>query len=180
MRYLIGFLGIIAILILIIVLIVRGGGSGTAPGEIDLADYLTSTSQVRYTIDERVQADQTHEVTRISVNQNEATLDIMQGYEGHIVKSKTYLNNSPAYAAFLMALKRSGYTEGNHNKDVQDERGFCPLGKRYVYELFDDGKQVQRLWNTSCGDAGTFRGKSSTIQKLFELQIPDYDDLTDS
>jgi len=108
MRYLIGFLGIIAILILIIVLIVRGGGGSTkGPGSVDLADYLTSSSQVRMTIDGPVSASETHQAVRISVNQNEATIDIIRGYEGNVDVSKTYPMNPNSYAAFMISLKQS-------------------------------------------------------------------------
>ena len=179
MRYLIGFLGVVAILILIIVLIVRGGGNSGGSDNIDLADYLTSTSQVRFTLDGQVSASETHYVSRISVNQNEATIDIMQGYEGDVIRSRTYPMNQNSYAAFLLSLKRAGFTVGNTDRDLRDERGFCPLGSRFIYELYDDGRLTTRFWNTSCNNKeGTYKGNTPLTQQLFQLQIPAYGELT--
>lgn len=178
MRYLIGFLGVIAIIILIIVLFVRGGGGPETPA-IDLADYTTSTSEVVFINDGPVSATQTHDVIKITVNQSEATMDVIKGYEGQVVNSRTYPMNPNAYAAFLLSLKRAGYTIGNDNADLKDERGYCPTGDRYIYELNDNGGEVSRFWNTSCGDRyGTFKGQAPLIRDLFRMQIPDYDQLT--
>lgn len=183
MRYVIGFIGIIAILVLIIVLIVRGigggGGGSNQSKSIDLADYETATSQVIYTTEGPVSASQTHDSIRIAVDQSEATIQIIQGYEDKVTRSKTYPMNSSSYAAFLLSLKHAGFTLGDDNPDFKDERGYCATGDRYIYELKDNDEQVQRYWNTSCDSSqGTFKGKSGTVDELFSLQIPDYDDLT--
>jgi hypothetical protein len=178
MRFILGFLGIIAILILIIVLIVRGGGDNGGSKAIDLADYITSSSQVQLTKDGTVSAAQTHASIRISVTENEATLTVVKGYEGQIVRSKSYANNPNSYTNFMLSLKRAGYTLGDANKDFQDERGRCALGTRFIYELNNDGRRVQRYWSTSCDKTATFKGNPGLVQRLFELQIPDYDSLT--
>ncbi|HET8709516.1 MAG TPA: hypothetical protein VFL85_04530 [Candidatus Saccharimonadales bacterium] len=180
MRYVIGFIGVIAILVLIIVLIVRGlGGGGGGSKQIDLADYETATSQVIYTIEGPVSATQTHDEVRISVDQSEATIDIIKGYEDDVTHSKTYPMNPSSYTSFLLSLKHAGYTNGNSDPAVKDERGYCPTEDRYVYELKDNGEEVQRFWNTSCDyGLGTFNGKSSLIEDLFRAQVPDYDTLT--
>lgn len=179
MRYVIGFVGIIAILILIIVLILRGAGGGggeNGPKNIDLADYATATSQVIYTIDGPVSSNQTHNSVRIAVDQDESTIEAIEGYEGHVIRSRTYPMNSSAYTAFLLSLKHAGYTIGDTNPDLKDERGYCPTDDRFIYELKDNDEEVQRFWNTSCDySQGTFKGKSSLIEDLFKLQIPDYD-----
>jgi hypothetical protein len=179
MRYLIGFLGVIAIIILIIVLFVRGGGPETPA--IDLADYTTDTSEVVLINDGPVSASQTHDVVKITVNQTEATINVIKGYEGQVVASKSYPMNPNAYAAFLLSLKHAGYTIGNENADLKDERGYCPTGDRYVYELNDNGGEVLRFWNTSCSNnLGTFKGQASLIRQLFRMQIPDYNPLTNN
>lgn len=182
MRYVIGFIGIIAILILIIVLIVRGiggGGSGSESKNLDLSDYETATSQVIYTTEGPVSASQTHNTIRVAVDQSEATIDVLEGYEGKVLHSKTYPMNNSAYESFLLSLKHAGYTTGNSDPSVKDERGYCPTGERYVYELKDNDEEVQRYWNTSCDyGQGTFKGQSGLIEELFKAQIPDYDAIT--
>lgn len=181
MRYVLGFLGIIAIIILVIVLIVRGSGGGGQSNSksIDLADYATSTSQTVLTVDGPVAASQTHESIKVFVDQSQATVQVIQGYEGDVIHSKSYPMNANSYAVFLLSLKRAGYTLGNSDPSVKDERGYCPTGERYIYELKDNDKTVQRYWNTSCdAKQGTFKGQADLIRQLFSMQIPDYDDIT--
>jgi hypothetical protein len=178
LRYLIGFLGIIALIILVIVLIVRAGsGSGTGPKAIDLADYITSTSEVSLTIDGPVSADQTHRSIKISVDERRATAELINGYEGQVQDTKTYTTNENLYANFLLSLKRAGFIVGLSDENLKDERGYCPTGLRYVYELKDNDKEVRRLWSTSCGRDSTFKGTGETVRALFQKQIPDYDTL---
>ncbi len=178
LRYLIGFLGAITILILIIVLIVRGGGNN-APQLVDLADYTTSSSQVVFINDGPVSASQTHDVVKITVNQSETTIDVIKGYEGQVVDSRTYPMNPNSYAAFLLSLKHANFNLGDTNSNLSDERGYCPTGDRYVYQLKDGESNVLRFWNTSCGTKfGTFKGQGPLIRQLFRMQIPDYDSLT--
>jgi hypothetical protein len=179
MRYIIGFLGVIAVLILVIVLIVRGGGDSAKSADIDLADYLTSSSQVRYTVDGQVSASETHYISRVIIDESEARIEVIRGYQDDIIRSRTYPMNPSSYAAFMLSLKRANYTVGNTDSDFRDERGYCPIGSRYIYELYDDGKQTQRFWNTSCDEKlGTFKGNAPLVRQLFELQIPAYGELT--
>ncbi|MEO6513249.1 MAG: hypothetical protein ABIR37_01060 [Candidatus Saccharimonadales bacterium] len=178
LRYLIGFLGIIALIILVIVLIVRaGGGSTVGPKAIDLADYITNSSEVSLTIDGPVSADQTHHSIHITVDENRATAELIKGYEGQIEDSKSYATNENSYANFILALKHAGFTVGNTGDSLKDERGYCATGVRYVYQLKDNGKEVRRFWNTSCGRDGTYKGMGELTRTLFQQQIPDYDEL---
>jgi hypothetical protein len=180
MRYFIGFLGIVAILIFIIVLIVRGGGNpAEGPKAINLADYATSSSQVVLTIDGPVAASQTHQSVKVFVDQSQTTIELIQGYEGQVINSKSYSMNPNSYAVFLLSLKHAGFVLGDTNPDLNDERGYCPEGSRFIYELQDNNKQLQRYWNTSCGaKQGTFKGQGPIIRKLFKVQVPDYDEIT--
>lgn len=114
---------------------------------------------------------------RISVGADQSTIEIYQGYQNNVIQRKTYSNNSTSYAQFLRALQLVGYTRGSSDPNKKDERGFCPDGERYVFEIVADGSDTQRYWSTSCGGQGNFGGSASRVRLLFRQQIPDYDEL---
>jgi hypothetical protein len=109
----------------------------------------------------------------VTVGRDANTIEVIQGYEGQVIKAKTYPNNSEAYANFLRALQLLGYTRGVDDPKLSDERGYCPSGNRYVYEIISGAADVQRYWIGTCG-VGTFKGNSQSIRSLFRKQIPDY------
>lgn len=182
MRYFIGFLVTIGLIILLIVLLFGGGGSDNKSKvpttSKALASYAATDAEVRLTIDGPVNANQLHQQVRITVGKDKAVFEQLQGYNGSVVNTKSYANSQAAYDVFLRSLSYAGFTRGNTSKDAQDERGFCPMGIRYVYELFQAGTDIQRYWSTSCGKPKTYEGIPSLTHSLFRAQIPDYDTLT--
>ena len=180
MKYFLGFLGVIALVILVFVLIVRGfsGRGDKAPKtETTLADYTDTTTVMRFTAEGPVTANPNYSEIRITVGRDANTIEIIRGYEGQVIKAQTYPNNSDAYGEFLHALQLLGYTKGEENPQLADERGYCPSGTRYVYEIISGGADVQRYWIGTCG-VGPFKGSSQSIRALFRKQIPDYDKFT--
>jgi len=173
MRYFIAALVGMGLIILVIVLIFHGGGSNGVVKPVSLADYVNATSGVRLTIDGPVTASQTHYQAQITVTENDANLSIIQGYEGTVIDSSSYPMNPSSYAVFLRALDKQGFTKGNPAKALADERGYCATGSRYIFELRDGEKQIDRFWSTSCG-SGTYKGNAPTTRSLFEAQIPDF------
>ena len=184
MRYFIGFLITIGLIILLIVLLFHHGGGGKVPAtKTPLINYASTDTVVRETIDQTINAPQNHRTIKITVGRDNTTLELIQGYDGNPLTTKTYPMTESAYSAFLHALQHEGYTLGNDDSALKDERGYCPLGIRYVFEVVDgSGSDIERYWTTSCGGnvPATFRGKTSAIQQLFRLQVPDYDKLTAS
>lgn len=182
MRYFIGFLLTIGLIILLIVLLVGGGGSSNNPQVGNtakpLVSYAGTDAQVKLTIDGPINADQTHQQVRITVNKDQATFEQVGGYNGNVVNTKTYTNNQNSYANFLRALGLAGYTKGDTTKTLSDERGYCPSGDRYVFELQQGGNELQRFWATGCGGTKTYLGSLGQTLNLFEAQIPDFNNLT--
>lgn len=179
MRYVVGLLLGIGLIVLTFILIFRAFSGGDTPQErgINLNDYATTDAIVRYTTDGQISADQTHNRIRITVSKDTVLYEQIQGYEGKLIQSKTFPNNVQSYGTFLRALDLAGYTNGNKDFD-DDERGYCPDGKRYIYEAVDGGDTILRWWSTSCGrDIGSFTGAASTIRSLFQRQVPDYNKL---
>ncbi len=181
MRYIVGLLLGIGLIVLTFILIFRAfsGGDDTpqAPA-ISLPSYANTNAVMRFTIDGAIVSQQNHSRIRITVSKDTVLYEQIQGYEGTLVQSKTYPTNTQAYGTFLRALDLAGYENGNKEVD-DDERGYCPNGRRYIYEALDGSDTILRWWSTSCSnDQGSFLGGSSTVRTLFQKQVPDYNDLT--
>lgn len=181
MRYIVGLLLGIGLIVLTFILIFKafsGGGSSQQNKATDLNDYATTNAIVRYTVDGVTNSDQIHNKIRITVSKDTVLYEQIQGYEGKLVNSKSYENNTQSYANFLRALQIAGYTTGDKNFD-DDERGYCPNGRRYIYEAIDGGDTLVRWWSTSCSQSiGNFEGNNATVRDLFRRQVPDYSKLT--
>lgn len=182
MRYFIGFLVTIGLIIVLIVLLFSGHGekSKPLPQAKLLPDYASTDAVARLTIDGKINANEDHDAVRITVGKNDVTYQHIQGYEGTVVDEQTFTNNENAYSNFLFALGREGFTNGNKNSGiVGEEKGQCPLLKRYVFELIgSDGHDVLRYWATDCGKPRTYYGNLYQTVQLFQLQVPNYTNLT--
>lgn len=179
MRYIVGFLIIIGILFIGVLLLVRllfGGDdeAKTTQPTSKLSSMVGSTQTVELTVDQPINADQVHRQVKIVVGNSQTTLRLITGYEDQAVKTETYANNSSAYGSFLEALDAAGYTKGDPDSPVKDERGLCPQGKRYIFEIKDGAESKQRYFATSCDDKTNFEGDADTILDLFQKQVPDY------
>ncbi len=178
MRYFVGFLMTILLIILLILLLFRGGGKPkVVVTSKSLASYAATSAEVRFTIDGPVTADAKHEQIRVTVDKDNVTFEHIQGYEGNVVKLQQYANNTNAYTTFLLALGRAGYTSGASTPALHDERGYCPLGDRYIIELLQDDRTLERYWATNCGKPKTYLGNLQLTKTLFQAQVPDYNTL---
>src|SRR5689334_301297 len=135
MRYILGFLVAIALIIGVFVLIARGFGGKQPQVQTQLIDYAKTETVMRMTIEGPVNADQKHRSVTVTVGRSDNTLELKQGYEGTVLQSKTYASNEDAYATFLRALDLQGYTKGDPQTAREDSRGFCPTGKVYIFEI---------------------------------------------
>lgn len=177
MRYILGFLIGIGLIVLTFILIFKAfSGGDSAPKKIDLNSYADTGAVMRLTIDGPVKSNEEHKRLRITVSRDQVLYEEIQGYQGTLKVSQTYPSNPEAYAAFLHSLTIAGFTKGLVGDDApKDERGYCPLGNRYIYEASSAGENFIRWWSTSCSSSqGTFRGQSGVIRSLFKQQVPDY------
>lgn len=177
MRYFLGFLAAVALLVVVFILIVRGFGGRGPNVQADLTDYAKTQTVMRLIVEGPVNADESHRSVSVIVGRSSNTINLVQGYEGRVIKTQTYQSNEDAYATFLRALQLNGYTKGNTDPARADSRGVCPTGKVYTFEIITGSATVQRFWTTSCG-GGTFKGNHALIRKLFKAQIPDYTKIT--
>lgn len=139
-----------------------------------LTDYAGSnTSRVVLIEQGKLVGDDSYKSIRITISRDRRSVEVLDSYSLRVEKSQEFSNSQVAYETFLHALDKAGYT--NTQGDTKsDERGVCPTGNRYVYEVIDGTEQVQRSWSTSCSNKqGTYAGASITKQ-LFRSQITDY------
>lgn len=179
MRYIIGFLISIGLVILLFVMIFRGGDTAPAPGTTKrMVDYANTATVIRYVQDYPVSANQVHRKVVTTVGRDQITFTVESGYEGDVLRTQSYPNNPTAYANFLRALHIAGYLNIENNPKLNDERGYCSSGYRYIFETKEGDKNITRSWATSCGNIGTFKGKTGEVRDLFRRQVPDYNRLT--
>ena len=174
MRYFIGFLVTIGLLILLIVLLFNSNNKSNVPSTSkSLVSYANTNAEVSFMLDGPTNADQIHERILITVNQFIVTYQQQQGYDGNVVNQQQFSNNQNAYTAFLNALQGAGFT-----LVPNEEQQYCALGNRYVFQLNQGNTQLERYWATSCMGLHTYNGAVNETVTLFEAQVPNYTTLT--
>lgn len=181
-RYLIGFFVTIGLIILLIVLLFSGGGtkapSKKVPTGKALSSYANTDAQVRVTLDGPINAVENHRQVQITVGRDNAVANVLQGYDGTVIETKTVANTESSYSAFLHSLELLGFTHGvTNNPSLKSEVGHCATGTRYVFEVLQQGEQIERFWATSCGGPHSYLGNISTTLSLFKQQVPEYNKL---
>lgn len=179
LRYILGFLVILLILIVLGNLIFGGKKSTetTAPvvTQSTYADSAETNSAVTLVTAGVINGADMHRQIRITINNNTRTLDILDGYSGKILTTQSYPNTQEAYREFLSSLYTSGFTKENAANVNPDVSGRCPLGTRFIYTSAGIPNVPDELWTTSCPTViGTFGGVATAVNQLFQLQIPNY------
>lgn len=176
-RYFLGFIIAIGLIIALIILLFNTGSSSKAPATRSLSSFSDTNAVTSMTIDGPINAPQNHNSIVISIDRTKAVFQQYQGYDGTVINTKTYDNTQNSYNAFLHALGHAGFTQGDASPDKVSSTGQCPLGQVYTFKVVEDGKDVENLWATSCGGAKTYNGNTNMTISLFEAQIPDYNTL---
>jgi hypothetical protein len=159
-------------------LLFRGGRRQDVPStDKPLSSYSSTEAEVRLTISGQINAEENHREIQIIVDRDNARYIQYKGYNGEVMEEHQYPNTQAAYYNFLSALARAGFTDGDKSKALANETGRCPLGQRYVMEMKDGSKQLERFWATNCSGPKTYHGNLSLTLTLFQLQIPDYNEL---
>jgi hypothetical protein len=178
MRYFIGFLVTIGLIILLIILLFSGGGGNkqqTPQTTTNLDSYADTDVVAQVTVDGPVNSDVKHEQVRITVGKDNVIYQKLQGYDNHVAESHQYPNNTNAYSTFLRSLQFAGFKSGDNAPALKDYRGYCPLGNTYIYDLIEGSRIIQQYWSTSCGKPKTYLGSTSLTNTLFKQQVPDID-----
>lgn len=176
MRYIVTIIVIFFIVVLGVLIFGRGPKKAPQVPKA-LADYATTSVEVRLTTSGIINGDDAHREVVITVGRTERVAQVVQGYQGNVIKTQTFENNDTAYAAFLSALDIAGFSKQKPSK-FKTEAGQCALGQRYVYEIINNGDDNLRTWSTSCGGSATFAGNPALVRQLFQNQITDYTQFT--
>lgn len=177
MRYFVGFLLTIGLIVLLIIMLFSGSERPQAPSEKPLSSYASTNALAILTLDGPINAPDNHDTVRITVGRDQVTYEQIKGYDNDVVKEKTFSNSENSFEVFLSALARSGFRDGSADPNLRNEKGACPTGSRYIYELIEDGRQIQRYWSSTCDMPHSFQGQPELVQTIFREQIPGFDDL---
>jgi hypothetical protein len=188
-RYVTGVLFLIAALVLIILgfNFIRNIFSDDKKGQpqtqnlqkVNLIESAQKGDPVRYTIQGAIQGEEQFRSIRITVDRNNRTAEVLQGFNYQVIKSQQTPNTQPAYEAFVKAINGAGFTNQISPLGRGDEAQSCPLGQRYSYEIAPDSANHFRTWYTNCNrTTGTFTGNNTLVRTLFQRQIPEYGDFT--
>ena len=182
MRYVIGVLSAIIVVLLLVALVFGRGNKDqsatTTPAA--LTSYAETNSSIVFTTYGRLVGEQQRQAVRIVVTPVERRLEVLSGYEETITSTQSFSNNSEAYANFLSAMQVAGFDDARKSS-ITDPRGVCPTGNRFQYNLYENDDTKVDLWSVSCSaGTGTLAGRASVIRDLFQRQIPDYSGLTRS
>lgn len=180
MRYILGVIAIIFVAFLAVWLVfVRTPSTNQAPaqsvqGSGKMTSYSNQGAVVSLTTRGRLVGETERRAVRVSVSPTERRVEILEGYNETVVRTQTYANTQAGYDNFLHAMDLNGFSR-TKKPAVTDERGVCPSGNQYIYDVSVGGSRPVHSWSTSCTVAeGTFAGVASTIRALFQAQIPDY------
>lgn len=182
LRPLLAMLVGIGLVVLVAVLLIKAfsGGPSSPTSQIDITKYSGVASSATLLVDAPTMLDQDHRQVKITVSGTENEIDILKGYQGTVLQSKTYADNTTAYSTFLQTLKLMNFSKGKVSS--VDYRGYCPTGDRYLLTFNDGNKDLFTYWATSCGGQGTYEGELSPVLQQFQRQIQenDFDQLTSS
>lgn len=177
-RQIIIFLVVVIGIVLILSLIFGDNKKSTtltAVKKVTLVDFAKRDSQVVAITDGVINGDDEHRAIRITVDRNTRTMDVIQGYQGKVIASQSYVNNQSAYEEFLSALAKANFAS-TRKTTIASENGVCATGRRYVFELLESNKSVSRTWTANCTKGNT-SADPARVTKLFRNQITDYDKL---
>lgn len=187
MRYVIGVISILVVILLLVLgfKFIKGLLTNDKPkktdapvsNKINLDEVGKDGKPVQYTIRGSINGDEQHHSIRFTVDDKKRKVEILQGYSDRVTKSQETENNADAYKAFVDALKGAGFSQSIQPEGRGDETLNCPLGKRYNYEINPGTSDGMRTWGNSCSSKqGTFSGNGELVRRLFQLQIPEYND----
>lgn len=157
----------------------QNSSKSTPAGPVKLLDYENEDAMLVATLQGRLIGNESRRSIRITVTPSYRSLEILEGYDEVVIDRHLFSNNQNAYVSFLKAVNNAGFVN-KRNSLTTDERGVCPHGQTYIFELFNAKNQsVSRLWSVSCAaNIGPFAGSAQGLILLFQNQITGYPELT--
>lgn len=130
-------------------------------------------TQLEYTVEGPVVANELYRSSTITVNPQARTLVIYQTYANTPVVSETFPNNQAAFNQFLAAAVAAGIARKAPGTTTNNPGGACPTGNKFIYETKNGTTTVSSLWASACSSPDqSFGGEIGTVNPLFRAQIP--------
>ncbi len=172
------FAGILIVLVVIAITSGLNSSKKTHKNLINVSDYAQSDVAVRVTTEGSINANEDHQSSVVTIARGTRSVEFYKTYNNELAGGQSFENNQASFEQLVYALQKAGYsTQTNSQQD--DERGYCPTGFRYIYEIVDGDKVIMRTWSDSCGDKDrTFGGNASLVRQLMRSQIPNYSSLS--
>src|SRR5690554_4055350 len=99
------FVIIVVIALILLGVLIFGGGDDTPrptpEAARELPEYASTDASVVSVTDGVINGDDEHRSIRVTVNRNVRTIDVIQGYQGNVIKTQSFANNEPAFRVFL-------------------------------------------------------------------------------
>lgn len=180
-RYVLIILGVLIVIIIAVIIfnvINRPSNKNTessTAAPTSLSTYADTAATVSYTIGGVIRGNDQYRAIKITVSNTGRTIQILSGYQGQILKSQTTPNNIQAYQQFLAAIQNQGFLSQRTNPTATNMEGQCPLGNRFIVASTNIPNIPASLWSSTCGaKSGTWAGSNTNVSRLFQLQIPNY------
>ena len=178
-RRLILAIGVVVFVVIVSIIIFRiDWGGSKAVQEIvrpvNIADYADTDVKVLMSTRSYINSNQEHQVLNITVGRDQTVGELINGYQGDVVRTERTGSNPTSYRAFLSALHNAQFTKSQLPPTGVQYDGVCPTGSRYTFEFIGAGEDgPASLWATSCGKKiGNFACNLSGVKKLFNAQLP--------
>lgn len=181
LKYILISLGVILLIIFGIVIFNRDSTPrAPVPGKplVKLSDFITKdNASVESNVSGAINALENHRTIQIIITPTTRTINVYSGYNGQVLKTKTYNNTQNAYGEFVTALGRAGFTRERKIESNVNPEAICPTGSRTHYKLYEGSEEAMNLWTATC-TTGSYGGNVSLTNTLFKTQIPDYSTIT--
>lgn len=146
-----------------------------APAKISAGQKLLSSpsaqTSIALAIRGPITAEEKHYDAKVTIDASARKLLVTTGYGAKVTANERLGNSGASFRDLLAALDRAGFMKSSATSVKTD--GICAGGQLIAFSILERGKNVEDLWATSCGDAGSFAGDSSTVLSLILQQIPD-------
>jgi len=152
--------------------------SGQTEEEALLSEYNRPGVNVILEVQGPVVAKEKYNTYRLIVSRTARTMQVIRGYDNSVVKEERLDNTEASFDVFLKSLERAGFDRLSGKFKDQDEKGVCANGRRYIFEIEDDGVEAFRAWKTSCAKESGSSAAPTAVRTLFQKQFPNFANFT--
>jgi hypothetical protein len=187
MKYVVWFLGLLAIIIVVIFgviitrNIIRGFNTNSTRETTTVSvrsDDIENTV-VEYIVEGPVAANENFRSFTIKISDSSRVAVTRSGYNNTPIGQIDLTNNLTAFTDFSAALDNAGFGTAQRSRNDDPASGRCSSGRFYRMNITKNNELVSSLWTDACTGirSGTFGGNLSSVNTLFTLQVPGFNQL---